>query len=784
MVVMGAALFVLLSTSFSAVPLAKHSASAQYGVEGVVYADITPGAANKSTDAYSPNPILANEGDTVIWTNKDSTIHTVTSGNPTDGPDGQFGGTAENPTLIFANASFEHTFYFQGTFDYYCTLHPMMVGSVIVDSEESSSVPNVTVATDKSSYGAGETVRISGNVGTEPTGQPILIQIYNPNGAAYRFDQTSVSSNGSFSYSTTITGSLGIAGLYEVRVTYSGQSAGTTFFFEGSDTTWRTATLWIDGESGYSIRYHITGGSLTSLTGDSETATVTATLSASNSGQINLQFPREVFDALDSNGDDLDFIAFVDDLEVIPYDDFGADTRTLTFDFYSYNREIDIVGTYLADAGSASPILSVSTDRTSYVTGDTVRISGSIGTTSSGEPVLVQIFNPEGAAYRFDQVSPSSNGSFSYTATIAGVLGITGTYEVLVSYSGETAGTTFRFTTTDSAWRTATLLVDGQFSHSVQYQISGGSLTSLTGDSETATITALISATSSGELKLQLPRDVMDSLGTSDDDLDYIVFVNELETIPEDDFGASVRTIAIPFASNARQIDLVGTFLSGGTGGSGSASINVSIDKRSYALGEIATVSVKLSGSTVSGQNVAVSVIDPSRSTLISRTLTTDSAGNASFQFRVANDYSTGTYSVTATASVSGNSMSGGTQFVILTSTAGASIVLIKATDPQGNPVSSFRKGALGYVKVVINSESSQAALATVNIFDSGLTSLGVGSLKTTLGAGTSETVLSFFIPADAASGQSEVFANLFSDWPSSGGIPLTQEMSIEVQIQ
>jgi hypothetical protein len=36
-------------------------------------------------------------------------------------------------------------------------------------------------------------------------------------------------------------------------------------------------------------------------------------------------------------------------------------------------------------------------------------------------------------------------------------------------------------------------------------------------------------------------------------------------------------------------------------------------------------------------------------------------------------------------------------------------------------------------------------------------------------------------IPDDAAIGPADIFANAFSDWPSSGGIPLTHEvLSVE----
>ena len=62
--------------------------------------DITPGASTKRDNAYAPNPVNANVGDTVTWTNEDSTIHTAVSGNPSDGPTGLFGGSSSGPMII------------------------------------------------------------------------------------------------------------------------------------------------------------------------------------------------------------------------------------------------------------------------------------------------------------------------------------------------------------------------------------------------------------------------------------------------------------------------------------------------------------------------------------------------------------------------------------------------------------------------------------------------------------------------------------------------------------
>jgi len=110
-------------------------------------------------------------------------------------------------------------------------------------------------------------------------------------------------------------------------------------------------------------------------------------------------------------------------------------------------------------------------------------------------------------------------------------------------------------------------------------------------------------------------------------------------------------------------------------------------------------------------------------------------------------------------------------------------ILSVDSTDQQGNP-SSFSRGEMGFVKVVVDANQNISTLLTVNLFDSELTTIGIGSFKTTLAPGESEMILSFFIPTDAAIGEANVYANAFSDWPSNGGIPQTFEVSSQEKIR
>ncbi len=76
---------------------------------------------------YDPQVIDVTVGTTIAWDNIDSTVHTVTSGQVPEA-DGLF-----DSEMMSAGDSFEFTFTEIGSYDYYCTFHPWMVGTVNVE---------------------------------------------------------------------------------------------------------------------------------------------------------------------------------------------------------------------------------------------------------------------------------------------------------------------------------------------------------------------------------------------------------------------------------------------------------------------------------------------------------------------------------------------------------------------------------------------------------------------------------------------------------------------------
>jgi plastocyanin len=77
---------------------------------------LSPDASTLSDKAFQPNSLEVLVGSTVIWTNDDFGIHTVTNDD----------GTFESDTLT-PDDTFEFTLDEAGTYSYYCALHPTMI---------------------------------------------------------------------------------------------------------------------------------------------------------------------------------------------------------------------------------------------------------------------------------------------------------------------------------------------------------------------------------------------------------------------------------------------------------------------------------------------------------------------------------------------------------------------------------------------------------------------------------------------------------------------------------
>jgi plastocyanin len=87
------------------------------------------GAVSIDNFTFTPQSLKVKAGTTVTWTNKDDIPHGIASS------DNAF----KKSKALDTDDSFSYTFTTPGTFQYFCYIHPHMVGTVVVEAATGSN---------------------------------------------------------------------------------------------------------------------------------------------------------------------------------------------------------------------------------------------------------------------------------------------------------------------------------------------------------------------------------------------------------------------------------------------------------------------------------------------------------------------------------------------------------------------------------------------------------------------------------------------------------------------
>ena len=111
-------------------------------------------------NCFEPHTVTIDVGGEVTWRNDDkglSNIHTVTSGVPADDD----AGTLFNSDIMSSGTIFTYKFTAAGTYDYFCQIHPWMIGQVIVqEAMAEDGGEELMVSIETGSAGEGEQMTI------------------------------------------------------------------------------------------------------------------------------------------------------------------------------------------------------------------------------------------------------------------------------------------------------------------------------------------------------------------------------------------------------------------------------------------------------------------------------------------------------------------------------------------------------------------------------------------------------------------------------------------------
>ena len=100
---------------------------------------------------------------------------------------------------------------------------------------------------------------------------------------------------------------------------------------------------------------------------------------------------------------------------------------------------------------------------------------------------------------------------------------------------------------------------DSQVAVTLDHEISGGQVISMTADGDANSVIIELDAKDDGSITVTLPRDIIDATVGNEDD-DFFVLVDNEEVDFEETKGSSDRTVTVAFPAGAETVEIIGTF--------------------------------------------------------------------------------------------------------------------------------------------------------------------------------------------------------------------------------
>ena len=223
----------------------------------------------------------------------------------------------------------------------------------------------ITVQTDDNRYEEGDTIVISGEVGTVIPGVQVTIQIFTRD-TLVDIAQVQVA-QGDKRYSHTIIAEgdqWNRDGDYTVRVLYGKGRINETVFSYTQETEIPVTSDNYEVDAGrygtFDVEYTIKGGEVRDMVVDSQNLGIVVQIDAADEGFITMDLPREFVGAEKQSGRDEAFIVLIDEVEV-GYEEAIVDTesRVITINFLESDSRIDVIGTYVVPEFGAAVMIAL-----------------------------------------------------------------------------------------------------------------------------------------------------------------------------------------------------------------------------------------------------------------------------------------------------------------------------------------------------------------------------------------------------------------------------------------
>ena len=215
--------------------------------------------------------------------------------------------------------------------------------------------------------------------------------------------------------------------------------------------------------------------------------------------------------------------------------------------------------------------LTITTEKESYSAGEPIQIVGLVESKVTDFKVTLRVFNPMNNLITIDELDVNDDGTFhgEIPTSIGGLWEKDGTYTIIANYYASEASTIqFEFgvmisagvqdvvpefsVTEDEDYLQSTMLED----YELGYELTGAKIIRITPDTEMKSLIFEIETYSDGELRITLPKDVIDT-----DEEGFFILVDGIETNHEAVSNLENWSFVIPFSYGSEEIEIIGTFV-------------------------------------------------------------------------------------------------------------------------------------------------------------------------------------------------------------------------------
>ncbi|MBT7252454.1 MAG: PEFG-CTERM sorting domain-containing protein [Candidatus Nitrosopelagicus sp.] len=215
--------------------------------------------------------------------------------------------------------------------------------------------------------------------------------------------------------------------------------------------------------------------------------------------------------------------------------------------------------------------LTITTEKESYSAGEPIQIVGLVESKVTDFKVTLRVFNPVNNLITIDELDVNDDGTFhgEIPTSIGGLWEKDGTYTIIANYyASEVATTQFEYgvmvsagvqdvvpefsVTEDDDYLQSTMLED----YELGYELTGAKIIRITPDTEMKSLIFEIETYSDGELRITLPKDVIDT-----DEEGFFILVDGIETDHEAVSNLENWSFVIPFSYGSEEIEIIGTFV-------------------------------------------------------------------------------------------------------------------------------------------------------------------------------------------------------------------------------